>query len=793
MVDVLSRRHTGAAAISLLCLLLAGCPPPKGDEQPDVADEIFGRIGDPMPAATPGQIATFERGEKVATKRFTPQTGLGPTFNVSFCASCHEQPVAGGSAPRYRNFNLMAKELPDGTINFLGKSGVIRQFSTKPPVRMPTPEDADVTATRNAIPFFGVGALARIPTEEILERHDPNDDDGDGISGRVNLEGRFVGRFGRKAQTASLVGFVRGPIFNHLGITTNPMSDERKAELPVPSDSDAGTPIDPSDLEGQQQAMLPEDFCPTCQATPPAGELADDDGVEDPELSAVEIFVLVSWSMLLAAPEPDEPTERTKHGEEIFESIGCADCHVPGLEGPRGLVKAYTDLLLHDMGGDLADGIRQGEATGSEFRTQPLWGIAAVEPYLHDGRADTLDEAIRWHGGEGERAKENYEELTADDQETLLAFLRSLGGADRDSEGLVPPDEPAPEAGTYGGPVEGLSESGEQRFEAGRRVFDRDIAVEEGLGPDFNGDSCRACHFDPVVGGGGPAGLAVTREGHIDPDTGEFTAPPDGTLLHRFSVDVYSRPPAHEDSNVFELRQPPPLFGLGKLTQVPESEMAAHADPEDMDGDGISGRISRPFPDKVGRFGWKADFPTLEDFVRDALANENGRTLPDRGTSVVARPDDNDGAADPESAGESYRNLLYYSRKLAPPPGDPDVEGDVELGERLFGEVGCADCHVPTLETHGGEEVRAYTDLLLHQVAPEDYRGIEGSDAGTREFRTPPLWGIAQTGPYMHDGFSGTLDHAIRRHAGEASSASDAYLQLSGEKRRALLDFLHTL
>ncbi|MFB6374679.1 MAG: di-heme oxidoredictase family protein [Bradymonadaceae bacterium] len=795
-----SRQFASLLGLTVALSVLTGCPTDnRGDDNPEVADEIYGEIGEPMPAASERERTLFEKGERVARRRFSPQTGLGPTFNVSFCASCHEQPTAGGSSPRYRNFFLMAKKLEDGTINFLGKQGVHRQFDTRPPHRRPTPEEADIVATRNAIPFFGVGALAEIPADEILKRHDPEDADGDGISGRVNL----VGRFGRKAQTASLIGFVRGPIFNHLGITTNPMPDEMKAELPVPSDSGAGDPVDPAEV---RQRLGPEDICVTCQATPPAGKLEDNDGVEDPELSQETMFNLVSWSMLLAAPEPDEPTEQTKRGETLFKSVGCADCHVPALEGPRGLVKAYTDLLIHDMGEKLADGIRQGQATGSEFRTQPLWGIAATEPYLHDGRADNLREAIlsaqtiaeqagaiRWHGGEGKQARTNYEELTDQKRKDLLAFLRSLGGADRDSEGLIPPDQAPPAAGEYGGPVAGLDEEQRARFARGRRAFDRDIAMEDGLGPNFNGDSCRACHFEPVVGGAGPAGLAVTREGHIDPGTGQFQAPSDGTLLHRFSLDLRARPAAHDDSNVFELRQPPPLFGLGKLNRVGESELKSHADPDDADGDGISGRISRPTDGAVGRFGWKADFPTLTDFVRDALANENGLTLPTRENSVVSRPSDGDGAEDPESAGQSHRDLLFYNRTLAPPPRNREVEGETERGEQLFREVGCADCHVPTLTMRDGESVHAYTDLLLHRVMPADYRGVAGADAGMREFRTPPLWGISETEPYMHDGLSGTLDDAIRRHAGEASAVTDRYVRLSGSERRALLDFLHTL
>ena len=131
------------------------------------------------------------------------------------------------------------------------------------------------------------------------------------------------------------------------------------------------------------------------QAAAPSEPLTDDDGIPDPELDEDSLFALVSWVMLLAAPEPDPPNEISESGAGIFKDIGCASCHVPGLVGPRGIVYAYTDLLLHDMGPEMDDGLSMGVATGSEFRTAPLWGVKAVGPYLHDGRADTLQDAIK--------------------------------------------------------------------------------------------------------------------------------------------------------------------------------------------------------------------------------------------------------------------------------------------------------------------------------------------------------------------------------------------------------------
>ncbi len=775
-------------AVAVLFSACDGCGPEE--EPPEVADDIFSAMGEPMPAATDAQRASFERGREVALRRFDVESGLGPEFNVSFCAGCHEQPTVGGSAPRYRNFQLTGRQLSDGSTVMLGKDGVQTHFSTGTPHRVPTDERATFMVTRNAVPFFGVGPLAEINESSIQANADPHDADGDGISGRPNWDRGFIGRFGRKAQTVSIEGFLRGPLFNHLGVTSNPLPEARKAELPVPSDG--GGQISPSQPRSGA-ASFGTDFCPHCQAAAPDEPLVDGDDAPDPELSEDELFDLVSFAMLLGAPEPEELSEEGRIGEEVFSDIGCAACHVPGLEGPRGLVMAYTDLLLHDMGPDLADGIEQGVATGSEFRTQPLWGLAATGPYLHDGRADTIDEAILWHGGEARPSRDRYVELSDDKRRALIEFLESLGGRDQRSEGLLAPDEPVPPVGAYGGPAEELSGEAAERYERGRAAFDRDATLAAGLGPGFNGDSCRACHFEPTLGGAGPVGVNVTRQGVIDEETGEFYQPHGGTMVHRLSVDVNERPAQHADANVIELRQTPPLFGLGLVDQIAESSIEQNADPDDADGDGISGTVARLEDGRVGRFGWKASFPTLEDFVRDALSNETGLTVPAGEGFVAGNTEDDDGIADPEFGGEDYASLVFFSKMLGPPPTTDELDTAEQMGERTFRDIGCDGCHVPTLATPDGTEVPLYSDLLLHDVAPEDYRGVAEAAAGTREFRTPPLWGIADSGPYMHDGLSSTLDDAIRRHEAEASGVTERYEALEAFERRALIDFLETL
>ena len=760
---------------------LGGACSDDSGEPPALAEGIFAALGAPLPAATAEQKETFERGRQVAERRFTTREGLGPHFNVTFCGSCHEDPVTGGSGPRYRNFLLVGQRTPDGAFVETGVNGVQPMYSLRGPARRATPDGTNVTATRNAIPFFGSGLLAELSDEAILIHADPDDADGDGISGRANFDRGFVGRFGRKSQTVSIEGFIRGPLFNHLGITSNPLSDARKNALPVPSGSIASALTARGVSQtGRGQAAAPDE--PT----------EDDDGVADPELSEQDLFDLVSFAMLLAAPEPESLDEETRSGEAVFERIGCAACHVRGLVSPRGLIPLYSDLLLHDMGPELADGVRMKEASGSEFRTQPLWGVAATGPYLHDGRADTVEEAIDAHGGEGEASRDAFRALPAGERRQLLAFVASLGGADQDSLGLLPPDAPVPAEGELGGPAEPLVGSQLSRFVRGRAEFDRNLAVTEGLGPAFNGDSCRACHFEPVIGGAGPPGVNVVRHGYDD-GQGNFRAPDIGTMAHRLLTDRAARAPADLDATVFELRQTPALFGLGRLEQIDEAAIVAREDPADANADDIRG-VAHRLPDgRLGRFGWKGGVPSLAEFVRDATSNEMGLTVPPHPERTFGFSTDDDGIADPETTAEALEDVTFFVQSLAPPTRARRDRALEDQGEALFAEVRCDACHVPSLPDTSGGMVSAYTDLLLHDVAPAGFLGIEEGAASPRQFRTPPLWGLSRTGPYMHDGLAVTIEDAIARHETEAAASRLAYEALTEDERRAVLAFLESL
>ena len=540
------------------------------------------------------------------------------------------------------------------------------------------------------------------------------------------------------------------------------------------------------------RAQLPVDSSRGSELGPAEYPLRDRDGVPDPELRADQLFDLVSFVMLLAAPSVSEPDQSARRGGAVFDALGCGSCHAPRLEGPRGPLPVYADLLLHDMGPELADGVSENEAGPQEFRTPPLWGLAAVGPYLHDGRASTVAEAIAWHGGEAQAAREGFAALASEPAQDLLAFLEHLGGREQASSGLLSPLAAAPEVGELGGPVAGLRADELSRFYEARRLFDREFPVTTGVGsPRFNGDSCRACHFDPVIGGSGPRDVNVMRHGALAQD-GTYVVPTAGSILHRASVDFDDIVAAESGTTIFELRQTPHLFGGGLIESIPRAAIEASADPEDANGDGVSGRAALLVDGRLGRFGWKAQIPSLLEFVRDAATSELGLTVPAQPDAAFGRTTDADEAPDPELTHGEQALLLAFLQHLAPPGrGRAEAPEAAAHGEALFNTVGCSSCHTPVLPGANGP-VPLYSDLLLHELAP-DAGGIPEGAATRGEYRTAPLWGVRLTKPYMHDGAAETLSEAILQHAGEAAHSRNLFTALDDVDKQALLAFLATL
>ena len=364
-----------------------------------------------------------------------------------------------------------------------------------------------------------------------------------------------------------------------------------------------------------------------------------------------------------------------------------------------------------------------------------------------------------------------------------------------------------------GQPLPGITPAEFEEFRLGLEDFLEVETSGEGLGPAFNGTSCAVCHNVPVIGGGGLIAemRAATRtaEGGFRPlhDSGE-------TLFQLFSVPGHAcQAIVPSDATVFARRIPIPLFGAGLVEAIPDELILARDDPFDADRNGVSGRAARvrdlaTGEMRIGRFGWKAQHATLLTFGADAYRNEMGITndvfptelavgvSEDRMRVCDPIPDPED-VLEPATGRRGIDNFASFMRFLAPPPrAIADVRA--EAGAAIFGIIGCASCHVPTLETGPHQNpafdrrpVPLFSDLLLHDVGTGD--GIVQGAAEAGEIRTPALWGLRFRRPLLHDGAAATIDDAVRRHGQEAGTARAGYEALGDADRGALLAFLGSL
>ncbi len=399
----------------------------------------------------------------------------------------------------------------------------------------------------------------------------------------------------------------------------------------------------------------------------------------------------------------------------------------------------------------------------------------------------------------------------------LLPLLAAaVGGAAACGPGDAERPGPPAISGEAGRPLPTLSESERGRFLLGRALFERLATPEEGLGPLFNAARCSACHAEPAVGGTGlPLVTKASRwEGGAcselqDQGGGNIQQRVTPGLAAALGIEAEPVPAAATEVAQFLA---PPLFGLGLLEAVPEDDLTALEDPDDRDGDGVSGRAHRLADGQVGRFGWKADSPTIAHFVDTAIRFEIGLTTPEfpveEGVNGAALPEGVDPMPEPEIDRNGVALLVDYVRFLTPPAplaesalAEPtgEVLAAVRRGEAVFTEIGCAGCHTPELRTAApdvpsldGQRIRPFTDLLLHDMGPE-LAGTCGGSAGPTEYRTAPLWGLRHRDQYLHDGRAGSMDEALSLHGGEAARARQAFVDLSPAERSALLDFLATL
>ncbi len=374
--------------------------------------------------------------------------GLGPLFHASSCVACHP---GTGRAPSWRSDGQMSQGVllrlrrVDGDGNAIGADtsygpqlqplalgGVPAEASVRWSDDGAVDEDSAFSVplgagaayhvySQNYGPFdpdtrvyarlsphlTGMGLIDHVSEAEILEWEDPDDLDGDGISGRANWLGgdadRRLGRYGWKANTATLLDQVAFAFAGDMGITSPVVPEEECTEAQT-----------------------------ACDNAPNGGR---------PEVGETALNDVVAYLRLLGVPERRvADPEKEAAGFRFFVQAGCDRCHRTTLHteafDPESVlsdqrIHLFSDLLLHDMGAELADGVPDGSASGSEWKTPPLWGIGRVadDPdarFLHDGRANTLDEAILAHGGEAAAARERFEAASESEREALLAFLNSL-------------------------------------------------------------------------------------------------------------------------------------------------------------------------------------------------------------------------------------------------------------------------------------------------------------------------------------------------------------------------------
>jgi len=340
------------------------------------------------------EIARFQEGGREFSEVESAAEGLGPFFNGSSCGHCHFEGGLGGGG-LMRVTRVMCKSSA-GELDAPAAGALLHVFSTRPDLAAPgIPDDCEaVTSSRRTTNVLGAGLIEAIDDAEILAEEVSQQD---GVSGRAAIVTDVasglerVGRFGWKAQHATLDSFAADAYRNEIGITNELFRDEL-----IPG----GDPV-------LLEAM---------------------DGVPDPEAGVGAVAALADF-MRFSAPLP--AGSESERGALLFRSVGCAACHRESYSTRSDAgslaareVRLYSDLLLHDVG--TGDGIPQNAALPSEIRTPPLWGLGRASLLLHDGSASSIDGAIVAHAGQASEAQRSYAALSETERRELLEFLSSL-------------------------------------------------------------------------------------------------------------------------------------------------------------------------------------------------------------------------------------------------------------------------------------------------------------------------------------------------------------------------------
>ena len=374
------------------------------------------------------------------------------------------------------------------------------------------------------------------------------------------------------------------------------------------------------------------------------------------------------------------------------------------------------------------------------------------------------------------------------------------------------PAPPPPVTPAAGDALAGLTAAQRSAFSDGLADFKSVEEVADGLGPVFNERSCAACHTTPAVGGGSTR--TVTRfsrrvNGVFDP-----LAALGGSLMQDHALTLadgvshaFTPESVPAIATIVVQRRTTPLFGLGLVDATPDSDFLALAQMQASRGDGVVGRASivdniRAGMKTVGKFGWKAQVPTLFQFSGDAYVNEMGITTPDfpnencpQGNCAELSFNPAPGLNDDGSGPVLLTNFMTL---LAAPPRAAQTH-DTSDGEATFDRIGCTACHVATMHT-GANAIAAldrktyhpYSDFLLHDMGSLS-DDLEMGSATGREMRTTPLWGLRFVTRYLHDGRATTLDQAVLAHEGQGSGARDRYAALPAAVKSKVIAFLQSL
>ncbi len=415
MTNFLNKLAPALAALFASAFAVSATPP-----QP--------RAGEPLVGLTSAQMQRFQEGRDFYSTPLSREMGLGPAFNQPSCAACHEQPLGGWGATSVTHFG----NLVGGNFNFLTALGgpVLQRQAIWPTCIEVQPSAAIANHVRVRVTpsVLAFGLVEAISDASIIALEDPNDANGDGISGRAHrvatLEdptgAQRIGRFGWKAQIATVLSFSGDAARNEMGLTNS---------------------VVPTETAPNGNAVLLAD----CDSVP---EIED-----QPNQFGVTFVAGVTAFQRYLGPPPQSPRSGMA-GEAIFNAVGCVKCHTaqfltpndPALEGAirNKAMRVYSDFLLHDMGA-LADGIPDGQATGVEMKTPPLWNLRTRPVMLHNGSVSAGDfatkvtAAINAHAGEATASRNAFAALGATDRAAFLAFLDSLGrnDYDADSDGLI--------------------------------------------------------------------------------------------------------------------------------------------------------------------------------------------------------------------------------------------------------------------------------------------------------------------------------------------------------------------